>query len=284
MGIQFEKVNFFYPKNNQNQTVLALNNINLKIAAKNEFIALVGKTGSGKSTLVQLMNALLTTNNGKITIFNQNINNQTNKNLLTALRKKVGLVFQFPEYQLFEATILKDVMFGPENFFKNKEIAHQKAKEALKHIGIKTDLYLKSPFQISDGQQRKVALAGIIAMEPDILILDEPTRGLDAISKTSIMRFLNDLNVVFEKSIILITHDMNLVAQYAKRVIALDKGEILFDGQTKAFFENPEFHRFNLDFPETFKILQHLNKTLGIPFKPQYCFPDLLKYLKKFYD
>ncbi|WP_349402018.1 ECF-type transport system, ATP-binding protein [Candidatus Phytoplasma solani] len=284
MGIQFEKVNFCYPKNNQNQETQALKDINLKIESKNEFIALVGQTGSGKSTLVQLMNTLLTTNTGKITIFGQTTNNKTSKNLLTALRKKVGLVFQFPEYQLFEATILKDVMFAPENFLNNKESAQKKAKETLAKIGIQQNLYHKSPFQISDGQQRKVALAGVVAMEPDILILDEPTRGLDSISQINIMHFLQNLNMFFGKTIIVITHDMNLVANYAKRVVALTQGKIIFDGSKESFFENPKFPSFNLDLPETFKILNHLHNSLGIPFKPQYCFKNLLKYLKKFYD
>ncbi|MFB0638253.1 ATP-binding cassette domain-containing protein [Candidatus Phytoplasma solani] len=281
MGIQFEKVSFNYPKKTNTPTSLALSQIDLNIASKNEFIALVGQTGSGKSTLVQLMNALLTTDNGNISIFGQKINTKTKKNLLTALRKKVGLVFQFPEYQLFEATILKDVMFAPLNFLNNQQAAQTKASQTLDAIGIKPTLYHKSPFQISDGQQRKVALAGILAMEPDILVLDEPTRGLDLASQTSIMHFLQNLNQL-GKTIIMITHDMNLVASYAKRVVALKQGKIMFDGSKKTFFEStPDFASFNLGLPETFKILHHLNATLDIPFQPQYCFDDLLQYLKK---
>ncbi|MBP5836076.1 ATP-binding cassette domain-containing protein [Candidatus Phytoplasma meliae] len=284
MGIQFEKVNFAYGKSNNLKQKWALKDINLKINPQDEFIALVGQTGSGKSTLVQLMNALLTTNIGKVAIFGQTVDCKTKKKLLIPLRRQVGLVFQFPEYQLFETTILKDVMFAPLNFCKNKKEATIKAMEALKKTKIDPSLHQKSPFQISDGQQRKVAIAGVLAMEPDILILDEPTRGLDLESQINIMLSLKELNTVAHKTIIMITHDMNLVAQYAKRVIVLFQGNILFDGLKESFFEHPQFLKFHLDMPETFKILKHLNHTLGIPFKPQYHFSDLLIYLKKFYD
>ncbi|ABC65657.1 ECF-type transport system, ATP-binding protein [Candidatus Phytoplasma asteris] len=285
MAIQFEKVSFYYNKKIQpTQTkAAALSDINLKINSQNEFIALVGKTGSGKSTLVQLMNALLTTNIGKVTAYGTTITSKTKKELLVPLRQKLGLVFQFPEYQLFETTVLKDVMFGAEVFLNNKQQAQKQALKTLEQINIPPALHQKSPFQISDGQQRKVAIAGILAMQPDILILDEPTRGLDLESSSDIMEFLQILHQTFHKTIIIITHDMNLVAQYAKRVLVLSQGKLLFDGTKENFFEHSHFEQFNLDIPDTFKILKHLNQTLGIPFKAHYCFITLAQYLKEFY-
>ncbi|MFT2805056.1 ATP-binding cassette domain-containing protein [Candidatus Phytoplasma asteris] len=285
MAIQFEKVNFYYknPPHPPQKTTATLSDINLKINSQNEFIALVGKTGSGKSTLVQLMNALLTTNIGKVTVCGTTITSKTKKELLVPLRQKVGLVFQFPEYQLFEITVLKDVMFGAEVFLNNKQQAQKQAFKTLEQINIPPALHQKSPFQISDGQQRKVAIAGILAMQPDILILDEPTRGLDLESSSDIMDFLQILHQTFHKNIIIITHDMNLVAQYAKRVLVLSQGKLLFDGTKETFFEHPRFEQFNLDIPDTFKILKHLNQTLGIPFQAHYCFSTLAQYLKEFY-
>ncbi|WP_334331159.1 ATP-binding cassette domain-containing protein [Candidatus Phytoplasma prunorum] len=280
MAIQFEKVKFFYDKKNK---IFSLKDINLSIKSEGEFIALIGKIGSGKTTLVQLMNSLLITDIGKIIIFNQLINSKTKKKNLIALKKKIGLVFQFPEYQLFEISVLKDVMFAPENFTNDYELSKQKSIQVLKKIGISEDLFDKSPFQISDGQQRKVAIAGILAMEPDILILDEPTRGLDSLSKKNIMNFFQEIYKKQKKTIIMITHDINLVAEYASRILFLEQGELVFDGYKEVFFESDYFSKFDLGYPQTFKILKHLQQTIGIPFENKYCFKTLLEYLKKFY-
>ncbi|MFP7699361.1 ATP-binding cassette domain-containing protein [Candidatus Phytoplasma pyri] len=279
MAIQFEKVKYFYDKKKKS----SLKDINLSIKAECEFIALIGKIGSGKTTLAQLMNGLLITDIGKIIIFNQLINSKTKKKNLVALKKQIGLVFQFPEYQLFEISVLKDVMFAPENFTNNYELSKQKSIQVLKKIGISEDLFDKSPFQISDGQQRKVAIAGILAMEPDILILDEPTRGLDSISKKNIMNFFQEIYKKQKKTIIMITHDIDLVAEYASRILFLEQGELVFDGNKEDFFESDDFYKFNLDYPQTFKILKHLQQTIGIPFEYKYCFKTLLEYLKKIY-
>ncbi|MGA0447761.1 MAG: ATP-binding cassette domain-containing protein [Candidatus Phytoplasma pyri] len=279
MAIQFEKVKYFYDKKKKS----SLKDINLSIKAECEFIALIGKIGSGKTTLAQLMNGLLITDIGKIIIFNQLINSKTKKKNLVALKKQIGLVFQFPEYQLFEISVLKDVMFAPENFTNNYELSKQKSIQVLKKIGISEDLFDKSPFQISDGQQRKVAIAGILAMEPDILILDEPTRGLDSISKKNIMNFFQEIYKKQKKTIIMITHDIDLVAEYASRILFLEQGELVFDGNKEDFFESDGFYKFNLDYPQTFKILKHLQQTIGIPFEYKYCFKTLLEYLKKIY-
>ncbi|CAP18557.1 ABC-type cobalt transport system, ATPase component [Candidatus Phytoplasma mali] len=280
MAIQFEKVKYFYDKKNK---ISSLKDINLSIKPEGEFIALIGKIGSGKTTLVQLMNALLITDIGKIIIFNQLINSKTKKKKLVALKKQIGLVFQFPEYQLFEISVLKDVMFAPENFTNDYELSKQKSIQVLKKIGISEDLFDKSPFQISDGQQRKVAIAGVLAMEPDILILDEPTRGLDSVSKKNIMNFFKEIYKKQKKTIIMITHDIDLVAEYASRILFLKQGELVFDGNKETFFESDDFSKFDLDYPQTFKILKHLQQTIGIPFEYKYCFKTLLEYLKKIY-
>lgn len=279
MAIQFEKVKYFYKQNKK----AVLNDINLNIKSKEEFIFLIGKAGSGKSTLLQLMNTLLITNIGKLIIFQNQINSKTKKSILTFIKQKIGLVFQFPEYQLFEINVLKDVMFAPNNFSNDLKLSKQKALIALKQVGISEDLYNQSPFQISDGQQRKVAIAGILAMEPDILVLDEPTRGLDAESKLNIMNFFQEIYQTQKKTIIMITHDIDLVVKYASRVLLLDDGNIIFDGVKENLFENLNFDKFNLEYPETFKILQYLHKQIGIPFKYTYSYDSLLSYLRKFY-
>ncbi len=278
MGIQFKDVSFAYRGLKVNYD--AIQNINLEISPQNEFIAIVGQTGSGKSTLVQHMNALLLPSSGNVVVFGQNLPPKK-KEKINYLRQKVGLVFQFPEYQLFEETILKDIMFGPKNFKSTNEQALEMAKRAATIVGIDESLYEQSPFRISGGQMRRVAVAGILAMEPEILVLDEPTRGLDPKGRRDLMRIFNDLHEIDGKTIILITHDMDLVSEYAKRVIVLKDGLIVFDGSKEALFEHANFSSFHLDMPTPLKILKHLEKTAGVKYKPKYDFDSLLAYLKE---
>jgi len=278
MGIQFKDVSFAYRGLKVNYD--AIQNINLEISPKNEFIAIVGQTGSGKSTLVQHMNALLLPSSGNVVVFGQNLPPKK-KEKINYLRQKVGLVFQFPEYQLFEETILKDIMFGPKNFKSTNEQALEMAKRAATIVGIDESLYEQSPFRISGGQMRRVAVAGILAMEPEILVLDEPTRGLDPKGRRDLMRIFNDLHEIDGKTIILITHDMDLVSEYAKRVIVLKDGLIVFDGSKEELFEHTKFSSFHLDMPTPLKILKHLEKTAGVKYKPKYDFDSLLAYLKE---
>jgi energy-coupling factor transport system ATP-binding protein len=278
MGIQFKDVSFSYKGLKVNYD--AIQNIDLSIEAKDEFIAIIGQTGSGKSTLVQHMNALLLPSSGNVVVFGQNLPPRK-KEKINYLRQKVGLVFQFPEYQLFEETILKDIMFGPKNFKSSDEQALIMAKKAASIVGIDESLYEQSPFRISGGQMRRVAVAGILAMEPEILVLDEPTRGLDPKGRRDLMHIFNELHEVDHKTIILITHDMDLVSEYAKRVIVLKEGRIVFDGKKEDLFEHPNFSSFHLELPTSLKILKHLQKTAGIKYKPQYDFDSLLSYLKE---
>jgi energy-coupling factor transport system ATP-binding protein len=278
MGIQFKNLNFFY---NQKEKKYVLKNINLKISEKNEFIALIGKIGSGKSSLVQLMNGLLLPSEGNIKIFDHKINNKTSPAKLTYIRKNVGLVFQFPEYQLFETTVLKDVMFAPKNFSKNHLEAKNQAIKSLKELGISEEFFDVSPFKLSGGQQKKVAIAGILAMNPKILILDEPTRGLDFKNQKEIMNILKKKNDKDKKTIIFITHDIDLVAQYANKIIFLQDGEIIFFGSKNDFFTKNNLNKLGFEEPQTFRILKFLNKKMNINFKPKYNLENILKYLTK---
>ena len=213
MEINFRNVNFTYDSKSKLET---LKNINLTISESNEFISILGHTGSGKSTLVQLMNALIIPTSGNLTILNQEIKTKKNKNKnLKEIRKQIGLVFQFPEYQLFEETVLKDVMFGPMNFGKTKEEAEEIAIKTLKQLNVDESLYEKSPFNLSGGQKRKVAIAGILASDPDILILDEPTVGLDPIGRHELLELLKNIHETTNKTIILIMGELQDLGKLA---------------------------------------------------------------------
>ncbi|MBN2300251.1 MAG: energy-coupling factor transporter ATPase [Acholeplasmataceae bacterium] len=278
MGIQFKDVSYAYKGLKVNYD--AIKHINLNIKPQGEFIAIVGQTGSGKSTLVQHMNALLLPNSGNVVVFGQNLPPKK-KEKINYLRQKVGLVFQFPEYQLFEETILKDIMFGPKNFKATHDNALEMAKKAASIVGIDESLYEQSPFRISGGQMRRVAVAGILAMESDILVLDEPTRGLDPRGRRDLMKIFKNLHEKDGKTIILISHDMDLVSEYAKRVIVLDDGKLVFDGTKENLFEHPDFYSFHLDLPTPLKILKHLEQEAGVVYQPKYDFDTLLNYLKE---
>lgn len=255
MGINFQNVNFKYSKKASNKQ---LDNINLNINAKDEFIMILGQTGSGKSTLVQHMNGLLFASDGIVKVFDTSVV-RNKKVKLKPIREHVGLVFQFPEYQIFESTVLEDIMFGPKNFGKTKDEANELALSAAKLIGINEELLDRSPFTLSGGQMRRVAIAGALAINPDILILDEPTVGLDPKGKEELMNVLVDLQAKTHKTIIMISHDMNIVTQYATRVIVLNHGHIVFDGNKHELFNNSELlDQYNLDLPEVSKYAKEL--------------------------
>lgn len=263
MGINFSNVGFKYDVKASN----TLYDINLQIDKNNEFITVLGHTGSGKSTLVQLMNALNLPSSGSIEVLGTKID-EKNKPLLKPIRKSVGLVFQFPEYQLFEETVLKDVMFGPKNFYKGLVDEKEMAIKALKMVSLDESLYERSPFNLSGGQMRRVAIAGILASDPDILVLDEPTVGLDPRGKAELMEMLVQIQKDTSKSIIMITHDMNVVAKYAKRCIVLNNGRIVYDGPKNEMFENRDFLlEHNLDIPDITKLAYSLKNKGLITFK-----------------
>ncbi len=254
MGIVFSKVAFAYYRPRKKKAVrFVLEDIDLNIETANEFIALVGHTGSGKSTLVQMMNALLLPSKGTLELLGKTV---TPTLKLKPIREKIGLVFQFPEYQVFEETVAKEIAFGPKNF-RMKDL-EQRAEEAAEVMGI-TGLLDRSPFTLSGGQLRKVAIASILATNPDVLILDEPTVGLDPLGKDELLKFLKNLNETLNKTIIIITHDMEVASKYAKRIIVLNEGRIVYDGDKKALFAmNDLLGRYNLNYPNTVKILRQM--------------------------
>ncbi len=263
MGINFSKVAFTYnPQRKTENNRYVISDVDLQINDSNEFICILGHTGSGKSTLVQMMNALLVPTKGEIDIDGNVITPKKQENL-KSVRKKVGLVFQFPEYQLFEETVLRDVSFGPKNFrIENPE---EKAKEAMNLFKLDNSFYDKNPFLLSGGEMRKVAISGILASDPEVLILDEPTVGLDPLTKQELIDLLKRINQENKKTVIIVTHDMDVVWQVATRVVVIDDNKIVYDGNKYDLFKNEQLIRqHSLDVPEIIKILKELNDKLKI--------------------
>lgn len=236
----------------------ALNNINLSIK-ENEFIGLIGHTGSGKSTLIQTFNGLLAPTEGKVTwngkdIYEKGFNRRE-------FRSHVGIVFQYPEYQLFETTVLKDVCFGPNNLGISEEESKRKAEEALRLVGLDEKYWQHSPFELSGGQKRRAAIAGVLAMEPEILILDEPTAGLDPKGRDEILGVIKKLNEEKETTIILVSHSMDDVAEYVDRIIVINDGDIMYDDTPVNIFQMvDELEAIDLAAPQITYILRDLSR------------------------
>ena len=235
MQIKFESVNHIYNANTPMEQ-RALYDINFDIK-DGQFLAIVGHTGSGKSTLIQHMNGLLKPSSGSITIGEKVIKPDEKNKGLKEIRQYVGLVFQFPEYQLFEETVEKDIMFGPMNYGVSEEEAKVRSHDVIKMVGLDESVLSQSPFNLSGGQMRRVAIAGILAMNPDVLVLDEPTAGLDPQGQHEMMEMFNTLHKQYHKTIILVTHDMNLVAEYAEEMIVMHRGEMKFKGAPQQVFK-----------------------------------------------
>lgn len=238
----------------------ALKSINLEIK-DHEFVSLIGHTGSGKSTLGQLINALLRPTEGTVRVGSFTIDSKQKKTKgLKQLKKYAGLVFQFPEYQLFEETVIKDVSFGPKNFGLKEEEAKVKAMNALRLVGIDDSLFERSPFELSGGQKRRVAIAGIIALDPDILILDEPTAGLDPRGEKEMMELFKKIHDN-GTTIIMITHNMDNVLEYCNRAIVLSKGEIISDSTPLELFAKDNLTRdYNLHEPKLLSFAKDLKR------------------------
>lgn len=257
MNIKFNNVSFRYNKNSK-----VLDNINL-VFDKNEIVFIMGHTGSGKSTLVQHINGLLLSESGSVEIDINNHYFSLSKNKkekrINDLRKEVGMVFQFPEYQLFETSVLKDVMFGPYNFLKDEKRAEDMAKHALVKMGIKESYFEKSPFDLSGGEKRKVAIAGVLASNPSVLIMDEPTSSLDPISTKEMMELIKSLNEE-GKLIVVISHDTDLCYEYANRVIIMSDGKIIKDCDVEdAFNDKSVLDKASLIEPFVYKCKRLLN-------------------------
>lgn len=260
MAITLENVFYTYDLGSKHSKE-ALKDINLSFE-DHGFVALIGKTGSGKSTLIQQLNGLLIPTSGKIQVddflLDMSLVYKTKKGVsvvdmramkkkhrkkikdVKSLRKKVGLVFQFPEYQLFETTVLEDVAYGPRNFKVSKEESEKLAKDALSLVNIDSSYYSRSPFELSGGEKRRVAIAGILAMKPEVLVLDEPTVGLDCQGREKLMNLLESIHSK-GTSIILSTHDMDVVLKYCEKAVVLDEGKILAVSTPLEIFQNPDF-------------------------------------------
>lgn len=271
---------FYYYNYKKDDEKLALKNINLELKEP-FFVAFVGETGSGKSTLIQHFNGLLKPTFGNVNVNDYVLSNSKKKNKkIQLLRQQVGIVFQFSEYQLFEETVLKDVMAGPKAFLKKEEEAKQIAIECLKKVGIDESYFSRSPFDLSGGEKRRVAIAGVLAIKPKILVLDEPTAGLDNKGEKEIMSLLEKM---YEEgiSIVLVTHDMNLVIKYAKRVIALKEGEIIFDGLPIDLFSSLD-ENTALEIPPLYRFISSLNnKGFHLDYKKISDVSTLVEQIKK---
>ena len=257
MSITFREVEHIYSENTP-FAYHALKGVNLKITDQS-FTAIIGQTGSGKSTLIQHINALLLPTSGSINIDEYLITATDKPSKLKPLRKKAGLVFQFPEYQLFEETIEKDIIFGPMNFGVSEEEAKKIAHNVLKTVGLDESYLNKSPFDLSGGQKRRVAIAGILAMNPDILILDEPTAGLDPQGTNEMMSLFKRINES-GKTIILVTHDMNHVLQYCDEVVVMNHGKVeKHDTVTNVFKDSEYLNSLGIDLPIITNFIIKLN-------------------------
>lgn len=242
----------------------ALDDVSFEIP-EGQFVALIGHTGSGKSTLIQHLNGLLRATSGKIYYNDQDIYAEGYD--MRKLRTNVGLVFQYPEYQLFETTVLSDVSFGPFNQGKSKEEAQEAARRALRSVSVPDELFERSPFELSGGQQRRVAIAGVLAMEPEVLILDEPTAGLDPCGRTEILDLVKKLHEERRITVVLVSHSMEDIADYVERMIVMKDGEIFLDGSPKEVFSHfEELEEIGLAAPQVTYLMQDLNaQGLDVP-------------------
>ena len=255
MSIRLENVNYIYGEGS-GQEKWALKNINLTIHDR-EFIGIVGHTGSGKSTLTQLLNGLEKPSSGTIYYNDEDI--QADGYERRKLRQKVGLVFQYPEHQLFEVSVIKDVEFGPRNLGLSNLEVEKRSFDALKQFGLSDDLLDVAPFALSGGQKRRVAIAGVLAMQPEVLILDEPTAGLDPAGRTEILELLKKLHEENNITVILVSHSMDDVARYAGRILVMNQGELVLDGEPRKVFRyRDELRKIGLDVPQSTNILYEL--------------------------
>ena len=253
--MKLENVSFTYSPNTAYE-IHALKNVNLDIR-DGEFIGLIGHTGSGKSTLVQHFNGLMKATSGAIYYNGENIYAEGYS--MKQLRGKVGLVFQYPEHQLFEVDVLADVCFGPKNQGLPKDEVEKRAKKALQMVGLKEKYYKQSPFELSGGQKRRVAIAGVLAMEPEVLILDEPTAGLDPKGRDEILDQLKRIHEERHITIILVSHSMEDVAKYVGRIIVMNQGEVMYDGTPKEVFSHyKELESVGLAAPQVTYIMNAL--------------------------
>ena len=254
-SIILDKINYSYSEGTAYQ-IQALKDINLQIE-EGQFIGIIGHTGSGKSTLTQLLNGLLRATSGHIYVDGEDIYDEDYD--MKKLRNKVGLVFQYPDHQLFETTNFEDVCFGPKNQGLDRKEVELRAFEALQNVGFPEDLYYQPPFDLSGGQKRRVAIAGVLAMKPEVLILDEPTAGLDPAGRDEILGLVSKMHKELGITIILVTHSMEDVAEYVERLIVMNQGEVMYDGAPKEVYAHyKELEEVGLAAPQVTYLMNEL--------------------------
>ncbi|WP_066072380.1 energy-coupling factor ABC transporter ATP-binding protein [Neobacillus soli] len=263
MDISLQHVEYRYQANTPFES-LAIEDVSIEIPT-GIYMAIIGHTGSGKSTVLQHLNALLQPSKGTVKIGEHEIKGgQKNKNL-KKVRQRVGIVFQFPEHQLFEETVEKDIIFGPLNFGVSEIEAKKRARIALKQVGLGEEILEKSPFDLSGGQMRRVAIAGVLAMEPDVLVLDEPTAGLDPRGRKEVMDMFYALHKDRNLSTILVTHSMEDAARYADQIVIMQQGKVVKKGTPEEIFSAPtELVQMGLDVPEVVRFQLKLEEKMGM--------------------
>ena len=263
MFIDLKNVSFTYNLSMPFETEV-LKSINLSIN-KGDFIGIIGHTGCGKTTLLQIFNGLLEPTEGKITIDGIDINKEKDK--LKEIRKNIGLTFQYPENQLFEETIFKEISFGPKNLGIKDDELEERVKKAMEMVEMDYTTYKdRSPFTISGGEMRRVAIASILSIDPEVIILDEPTASLDPLNKKSLLKLISKLHLHYHKTIILVSHNMEVIAELAQRIIVMDRGKIVLDNNPKQIFQNyvEELESIGLSLPQITYIMHRLKK-IGKP-------------------
>lgn len=260
----------------------ALEDVNLTIR-RGEFVGLIGHTGSGKSTLIQLLNGLIKPTTGKVFVDGEELHAKGTD--MRKIRFRVGLVMQYPEYQLFEETVEKDIAFGPSNMGLGKEEIAERVRFAANMVGLKPELLKKSPFDLSGGQKRRVAIAGVLAMEPEVLILDEPTAGLDPAGRDEILYKIRDMHKRMSMTVILVSHSMEDIAKLADRILVMNQGKVaMFDTTDAVFRRGEELTKIGLDIPQITRITDRLRQS-GIPLREgiytvEDAYPELCRLLK----
>jgi len=263
MFIDLKNVSFTYNLNMPFETKV-LKSINLSIN-KGDFIGIIGHTGCGKTTLLQIFNGLLEPTEGKIFIDGIDINKEKDK--LKEIRKNIGLTFQYPENQLFEETIFKEISFGPKNLGIKDDELEERVKKAMEMVEMDYAIYKeRSPFTLSGGEMRRVAIASILSIDPEVIILDEPTASLDPLNKKSLLKLISKLHLHYNKTIVLVSHNMEVIAELAQRIIVMDKGKIVLDNKPKKIFQNyvEELESIGLSLPQITYIMHKLKK-IGKP-------------------
>ena len=245
-------------ENSASEPIYAVKNVSFMVQ-DGEFWGIIGHTGSGKSTLTELMSGLLKATEGSVKV--DGVDLKETKHTVRALKGKVGMVFQYPEHQLFEETVLKDVCFGPKNLGLSEEDCIVRAKEAMRLVDLGEEFENLSPFELSGGQKRRVAIAGVLAMKPDVLILDEPTAGLDPVGRDSLVDMLMKIRGTWCKSIVLVSHSMEDIARCADKVLVMNKGEVFLKGSVREVFsKEDELLKAGLDIPQITRLISRLRK------------------------